>query len=938
MVINPNWPVIEDAWGPAWNANAGNIPSERYVDITDRAQVSNSVKRGRQYELDQVQSGEYQTTLDSHDGAFDPANTAGPWAGRIKPYQPFRKRAQWPPTPNLLTRFQADGGYGYTAGSIASGLLGVYSEVDANPQIASSATAYSGTGVFQFAIPAATASAARIVYVATNAAAPGITYTMQIQVRNATASTSLQVKPFIGWYGANASAAPTYAYGATVALTGSTTPGWTQVTVTATAPANAYGMVVGVATAATVAAACSVQADGWQLEQGSTATAWTLPGVWYPMYAGFVERWPTQWANDGTYGQVVPTAVDTFALLSQQQLPDPLTGEIGQYKPRFVYRLDDPANAGTFADSTGNLPPVPIGKSKYGTGSLQSGVAVNAVDKVNGIFTGSSGTVVHISNPNPGTNLIGPASFIALHGAGIKGPANPNTFTRTIAFRWTAGALPASRTYVWSAIGAAGGSFLHFVIAADGTPQVWVQGATGIQMAYALTGINVADGNWHYMGFSYDTVTAAAHLRADDHYANFTSVNPALTPTGIIGDSVGAYYDVTVGGGTVYNFVGDVAFVAEYPTALSVNNMYYLWLGWKNAFTGESTGARYTRILKYAGYTGPTSIASGLTQSMGSAIDITGTDALSALQAVVDTESGAHFVAADGTLTFRGRDARYNALTPAYTFGENAAGGEYPYEDIQLDYDSTHLANRANITQTSTGQVFTGKDDQSAADYFPRTFNRSINSTSDLECQDAANYLVSRYRNPMTRVTALKLHPSAYPSLWPVLLSLELGTRVRIIRRPFGAPAITLDVFVENIQWDLDSGSEAWVTLQCSPVDGTPYGVLAAWHTVLSGAVAIGASTIPVKPNEDSTNPLAAQIAAGTQITIEPGTANAETLTVSAVGATSLGWTTGNLITTTAATKAHPANAIICEALPSGTSDPTKWDAVAKLDSFALAY
>jgi hypothetical protein len=315
---------------------------------------------------------------------------------------------------------------------------------------------------------------------------------------------------------------------------------------------------------------------------------------------------------------------------------------------------------------------------------------------------------------------------------------------------------------------------------------------------------------------------------------------------------------------------------------------------------------------------------------------MSGTDVLSALQAVADTEAGTHFVAADGTITFRGRDARYNALTPAYTFGEGA--GEYPYEDCQLDYDSTHLANLVTVTQTPTGQTFTAADATSTANYFQRTFQRSLNTTSALECQDAANYLVSRYRNPLTRVTALKLHPSANPQLWPVVLSLELGTRIRVMRRPFGAPAIQLDLFVENIAFDFDDSGEAWVTLQCSPIDAQPYGVLAAWHTTSYSALTAGTSAVYVNPNGDNQNPLAAQVAVGTVIVIDPGTINAETLTVASVSATSPGWTFGVLTTTAPMAASHYQGVPICQQLPSGVTAANTWDAVSKLDSIAFAY
>jgi hypothetical protein len=317
---------------------------------------------------------------------------------------------------------------------------------------------------------------------------------------------------------------------------------------------------------------------------------------------------------------------------------------------------------------------------------------------------------------------------------------------------------------------------------------------------------------------------------------------------------------------------------------------------------------------------------------------IDGQDAVSALQAVVDTEGGAHYVGKDGTVTFRSRSARYNATTPMYVFGENAAAGEWPYEDCQLDFDSTHLSNAVTVTQESTGQAFYATDATSTANFFPRTMSRTVNSSSALECQDAANYLLSRYKNPATRVSSIKLHPSATPALWPVCLALELGTRVRIMRRAPNVPATQVECFVENIQWDYSDNGEAFQTLQCSPADLTPYSVFSSWHTTLHTTISSGVSSITVDASADNTNPLAAQLAAGDQVVLGQNTANQETVTVQSVGATSAGWTTAVITLTATTTKGHTAGDVICEPLPAGTTDPTTWDTVSKFDSVAFSY
>jgi hypothetical protein len=944
---NPNWPGIEDGWGAFWSVNAGTFPADRFVEISGRTRGNVSVQRGRQYETDQVRSGEASLRLANTDAALDPVNTASPWFGHITPYQPYRRRAQWPVTRNVLDQAMATGGDvgGYALGTIPSS-ADIFSSTDTAAQFVASASAWAGGTVIQASVPSGSAIGARPCHTPRWSVLPGQTYTVQLRVRNVTAATSLSVQAFFGWYVAGAGSTPaSFAYGTSSVLTGATAAGWTYITATATAPANASGMDVGVALAAAAAATANLQVDGWQLEKGSVASAWTCPGLWSPVYAGWTERWPSSWDLAGLYPIVEPNAVDTFALLSQQQLDDALTMELNANTPRFVYKLDDPAGSAAVTDWTGNNPPAQIGISKYGAGSLVFGNAITANDP-DGIYTGSTDTVARISNSNPGTNLVtGGASFIKLASAGIVGPADPTQWTRAIAFRYT-GPMPTSGAYLWSSMdnqragGTPSGSHIYVFIDTTGKPQVWIQGPTGAGTSTYFGGAtNVVDGDWHLLIFGYSTVTGQLLASQDGSVAAYIGGIPATnTPSGLIADNLGAFVDATVSNGTTFNFKGDVSFAAEFPNLFGSSAISNLYQAWKSACAGESTTDRYARILRYAAYRGPTSLQAGMTQSMGPA-SIAGQDAMSALQAVVDTENGAHYVDAAGAITFRARSTRYNALTPMFTFGERIDLGEWPYEDITLDFDSTHLSNQVTVQQEGTQQNFYATDAASTAAYFPRTMSRTINASDTNECNDAAYYLLSRYRQPATRVNSLRLHPSANPALWPVCLALELGTRVRVIRRAPGVPPVTVECFVENIAWDFGTDNEAFLDLQCSPADLTPYGVFASWHTTLNTGPASGVTSVTVKASADNTNLLAQQIAPGQQLVLGYGTANQETVTVASVGATSPGWTTGVLALTAATTKSHAANDVVCEPLPAGTTGgPTTWDAVAQFDSIAFAY
>lgn len=944
---NPNWPVMEVGWGARWWANGGDSPLDRYVDIAPRTRGTTAVARGRQYELDQPQSGTLDLTLDNRDSALDPTNTAGPWAGHIQPYQPVRVRAQWPPTRNLLTQVQATAGDlgGQPLGTINTGNNGpsIFSDLDVSGgQFVTSSTAWQGSTVMQFAVPITSPNGNNsVVWTPQVDVLPGTAVTQQIRARNITASTSLPVAAYIAWLDATGARIGSIQSGAAATLTGAATA-WTTLTVTATAPANAAVMDVGLYRTATPAAACTIQVDGWQVEHASTASAWCCPGVWYPVYAGYVERWPSSWQLSGTWGQITPTCVDALSLLSQVQLSDPLTESLTAHQPRFLYRLDDPDGSASAADQTGNNGPAPLSTAKLGAGSWSFGTDITAADPANGVFTGSSGTVATIANPSPAADLYAPATYLSLYQAGIHGPTGGfgGTWTRAIAIRYT-GPTPTSgnSAVFWTAMDNAKGygSFFQWCVNDGGRVEVALGGPSGLNTGFEFGSTSVMDKNWHLLTFGYSASKNELTASIDGQCAFWGGVNTATLPTAINADSVGAWIDPSTGNDAAWNYQGDLAFVTEWPSYLSSSDIAELYAAWRNACAGESSGARYQRILRYAGYTGPQNVQTGSTTNMGPASDLAGTDALSALQAVVTTENGEHFADASGTMTFRARTARYNALTPTYVFGERADLGEWPYEACELDYDSTHLANVVAVTQTSTGQVFAAQDTSSQNLYFPRSMARSINSGDPSECQDAANYLLGRYRDPATRVSSLTLHPSAYPQMWPVCLSLELGMRVRVMRRSAASTA-QVDCFVENLAWSFTDAGEATLTLQCSPVDLSPYVPFASFHTTLRAAVSAGATTVTINPGQDTANPAAAQIGAGQQLVLGQGTANAETVTVKNVAATASGWSSCVLTLTAATTKAHAVGDVVCEPLPAGITNPAVWDAGTQFDNCVFAY
>lgn len=947
MALNPNWPLLgADLWPNALG----------WTDINPRMIEEWSTSRGRQFELDAVQPGQFRTVWRNEDGALDPSNGTGPYSPYLAPYNPIRVRAQWPPTVNRLTGDQATGGEatplsaGTNGGSF--GLTSFYGTVT----VTASGSAFQGVNVWQTAVAggASTGGGLLVVGQSVLSIAPGVTYTFSGYVRSATASQNPQAYLYLKFMDVN-NGVVAQTNSSTVTLTGSPSAAWTRFTVTATAAANAVHAEAGFVLAAAPASAWSFQADGLQFETGPGATAFATPGTWYPVYSGLVERYPQSWRYRGGYGIVRPTCVDQFTQLSQTPLPDPFTAvatSVGGVSPSMAYLLDEPSGVHLFYDSTGTYAPAPAVDSKFGGGAVTPGTA-QASASTAGAFLGSAQTVTTFSGPTTaGTNLYGnPMSAINLsagaggalgRGAGAPGPGSGTGrgFTRMIAFRCTQVPTVASALF-WASMPTNYGQNVICL-----TLDSALNFALGFQDAAHSGPINLGTydvGNWH---IAWIGVNAAGSLflgGLDNAATVFATSGSAYTFTnGFAQDLVGAAPFGAAGtfdtNSFVFNFVGDLAMVIEWPTFLTAAQTVTVYNAWRTAFSGDTSGQRYARILGWAGYTGPTSIDTGNSLNLGPASDVAGKDALAALAAVVETENGNHYVAADGTVTFRSRSRRYNALTPAYTFGENTTAGELPYEDLSFDFDPTRLGNQAAVTQSSTGAVFSANDTTSQASYKTKLLQRENQSAVAAECQDAATYLVARNKDPHMRVASLRLHPSADVAQWPAALAMELGTRVRVNRRPPGGSQITVDGFIEKI--DIKNvRKDVTVNFEVSPADPTFYGLFASLHAVTAAPTSGAVVTLGRLPDW-ATNPPRASLADGQQLVINPGGATTEVMTIAPGGVQNVspGYTTFTVTMTANLAHGYSSGFVVCEVLPSGVTDPTTWDTAAAFGAAKFAY
>lgn len=855
--------------------------------------------------------------------------------------------------PNLLPRYVATGTAGVNTLTDAAGNYFASSAGSVAQATGLAAAPNGATTAVAWTTPAGTGSATPFYCGAVAALAPaldgpvadcvqvtaGVAYTASTYLmRASSADATVQVQVGIRWYDATGAVISASNGTATTVPVGS----WARVSVAnATAPA---GAVWGrprffISSPASTTATNTIYSTGWQMEAATSASTWLDPGPTAYLYTGMVERWPQTWIMSGTYGTVQTVGVDALAALAQYTVTQPLLEEILTLGPNFVYALNDPSGATSCADVSGKRPAAPIENSPFGSGSLTLGSTVTAASAA-GLMLGTAGPVATFNNPAPNPS---PETFVSLHKATSRpGPPATGSWSRLIAFRCPT--TPTAGNYATLWFGGAPAystdlsSFQLFITGGTGTLAFTENGASTFAGPSFTSASSVCDGNWHLAGFQFESSGGYFGIYLDGVrvYHDNNAGAGWVTVTSQVADVLGA---LAVPGGAItgygLGFVGDLAVAAEIPAALTAAQHLDLYNSFRSASSGESSGARATRVLNWVGWPGPIAIDSGQTTSMGPATDLVGSTALDALNAVALAENGNFFVSNAGEPTFTSRTRRYGQLTPAVIFGENASLGEWPYQDLTADYDPRHLFNWVQVTQSSTGQVASAQDATSQASYFPHVLQRAINTGLFTEAQDAANYLLGQYKAARLRIANLTLNPSAIPGLFAVCLELEIGTRVRVMRRTASAPGIQFDGFIESVAWTIDPDSgQAIVQLQCSPADLASYWLLAALHTTLSAQAASGQAQATINALPDSAvNALASSLPAGYQLTFDPGTPIAETMTLAPGGIpnTTPGYTTATLTFTSNFTNTHAAGTVVCEPLPAGYTDPATWDAVSTL-------
>ncbi|MFF5029253.1 hypothetical protein ACFY2J_34220 [Streptomyces collinus] len=946
----------------AWNAGGNSTAPNHWYTVSKRLRGGwKATLAGRQYELDTVTSGSMTFRLDNVDGAFDPDNASSYFYPYVLPYRRVRLVAQTAPSRNLLYYWVANGTKALSL-SASTGTVSTATGLSAS---------LSGLTTAQtWALANATASGA--VFGLTGASqswttndcegttvTPGSGYAAGVDVQLASggmASLGLQLR--LQFYSLTGTLMSTATSSAT-----SVTTSWARLTCAGTAPAGAAFAVASIATTATTTAATTVRTTGWQVEQAAAATGWVSSGDWFQLWQGFVERWPQSYDQNGKYGMVDVTCVDALAPLSQLNYQDVMPGWLTQTQSASLQCAYDLASTGTSRDVPAGTAFLPYGGSMLSTGCLDV-VGANITFGTSITSTSDLGTLWGV--PGPVTTLANnqAASLGTTAGATILQPFDgvdnlmlPNGgWTRLICFRTTAQPSTGGRFSVATLWGATGPGYLsgsgnqsvaNVEIFSDGYMTFKLQNSGNTSSAYIRNPyFYVCDGNWHCAVLTLSADGKNALLTVDGAGAG-AAVSTSMGSSTYTSDVIGATVTTNGAGESTAPFNGDIAYFAQWNTALDAATAADLARGFARGWADDTVYSRINRLLSLASFHPGSAVAFRVVGTQGTlgSMGLNGRSALDAIQESADTENGQFAVDNFGNPTLYGHLWRWIQNTPVVTFGENAAGGEVPVRgDIKFEQDPAHLYNDVQITvdgaadATDLNRLQEAEDTASQTAYFPQTLSRTINPQSVTTGKSMANYLLSLYKDPHTRLQGLTVDLAHSAALQKKVMGLHLADLVRVMKRPVLAPAKQLDGFIEQLEWSGDdTGSVLQLALQVSPASQYRYWIISAAWAALSSSIAAGVNVITVGPVSGN-NAIAAQyvIPAGFQMVLGYGTATAETVTVQSVQTVTAGYSTVQLTLSANTTATHTAGDVICSPLPStatlppGGTYPTCYDTAAQ--------
>ena len=214
--------------------------------------------------------------------------------------------------------------------------------------------------------------------------------------------------------------------------------------------------------------------------------------------------------------------------------------------------------------------------------------------------------------------------------------------------------------------------------------------------------------------------------------------------------------------------------------------------------TAQFTGERIAAILGNAGMQWPnnrTDLETGL-QSLQADVISEGTNALSYLNTIADSEPGDFYINRQGIATFK--DRYESAPATPLLFADDGTG--IPYQNLAVVYGSELLYNEVSVSRLNGGTE-TAVNLKSQEDFGISSFSLSgLPLDNDTSADNLATYLVSGYAQPEYRFEAIDINITDLSNaVQTQILDLEVTDFIRLLFTPNNVPP-AIDRFAKVIR------------------------------------------------------------------------------------------------------------------------------------------
>jgi hypothetical protein len=236
----------------------------------------------------------------------------------------------------------------------------------------------------------------------------------------------------------------------------------------------------------------------------------------------------------------------------------------------------------------------------------------------------------------------------------------------------------------------------------------------------------------------------------------------------------------------------------------------------------ELSSTRVTRLLNAIGF--PSALRTINTGTLNIQQQAVTTNLLTALQECETVENAQFFIASDGKATFRNRDYKLSntkAINVQATFDNS--GSNLPYTDVATSFDTNEVVNSYTWTMTG-GTQQASADADSISRYTAKNSTKTTKNTTNANVLSIIQQKLSETSLPIERIDQLTINPRQDTDLWPKVLGLEFGDRVKVNITNPDTSTFNDEVWIESISHNVNAYQQNWnYTINLSPAGSSAW-------------------------------------------------------------------------------------------------------------------